>query len=153
MIFLSYILSRPTYSTSSLLFWRSFIYEEIADCILIKSGNRLVICVPRWSIVVWRSNILIKPHPPTSYSRNNIIYHIFTLGTLSVCVWLSVYCMCVTIAESTAILLVLAIKLIKETRRRVWRGRDRDGDIWKGTDRRGRVWIHLSLFKPKLRSM
>jgi hypothetical protein len=40
-------------------------------------------------------------------------------------------CVCVTIAERSAILLVLAIKLIKETRRRVWRGRDRDGEIWE----------------------
>jgi hypothetical protein len=38
---------------------------------------------------------------------------------------------CVTIAERSAILLVLAIKLTKETRRRVWRGRDRDGEIGK----------------------
>ncbi len=40
--------------------------------------------------------------------------------------------MCVTIAERTAILLVLVIKLTKETRRRVWRGRDTDGEIGKG---------------------
>jgi hypothetical protein len=41
-------------------------------------------------------------------------------------------CVCVTIAERTAILLVLVIKLTKETRRRVWRGRDRDEEIGKG---------------------
>ncbi len=40
--------------------------------------------------------------------------------------------MCVTIAERTAILLVLVIKLTKETRRRAWRGRDTDGEIGKG---------------------
>jgi hypothetical protein len=36
------------------------------------------------------------------------------------------------VAERSAILLVLIIKLTKETRRRVWRGRDRDGKIGKG---------------------
>ncbi len=40
--------------------------------------------------------------------------------------------MCVTIAERSAILLVLVIKLTKENRRRVWRGRDRDGEIGNG---------------------
>ena len=40
--------------------------------------------------------------------------------------------MCVTIAERSAILLVLEIKLTKERRRMVWRGRDRDGEIGKG---------------------
>jgi hypothetical protein len=40
-------------------------------------------------------------------------------------------CVCVSqfVSERSAILLVLAIELIKETRRRVWRGRDRDGEI------------------------
>ncbi len=37
----------------------------------------------------------------------------------------------VVVAERWAILLVLVIKLTKETRRRVWRGRDRDGEIGK----------------------
>ncbi len=43
-------------------------------------------------------------------------------------------CVCVSqfVAERSAILLVLLIKLIKQTRRRVWRGRDRDGEIGKG---------------------
>ncbi len=41
-------------------------------------------------------------------------------------------CVCVTIAERSAILLVSAIKLTQETRRRVWIGRDRDGEIGKG---------------------
>ncbi len=42
-------------------------------------------------------------------------------------------CVCVSqfVAERSAILLVLAIKLTKATRRRVWRGRDRDGEIGK----------------------
>ncbi len=35
------------------------------------------------------------------------------------------------VAERSAILLVLAIKLTKETRRRFWRGRDREGEIGK----------------------
>ncbi len=40
-------------------------------------------------------------------------------------------CVCVSqfVAERSGILLVLVIKLTKETRRRVWRGRDRDGEI------------------------
>ena len=40
-------------------------------------------------------------------------------------------CVCVSqfVSERSAILLVLAIKLTKETRRRVSRGRDRDGKI------------------------
>ena len=41
-------------------------------------------------------------------------------------------CLCVTIAEHGAILLVLVIQLTKETRRRVRRGRDRDGQIREG---------------------
>ncbi len=45
--------------------------------------------------------------------------------------------MCVIIAERTAILLVLEIKLTKETRRRAWRGRDRDGEIGKVQIREG----------------
>jgi hypothetical protein len=35
------------------------------------------------------------------------------------------------VSERSAILLVLEIKLTKETRRRGWRGRDRDGEIGK----------------------
>ncbi len=35
-------------------------------------------------------------------------------------------------SERSAILLVIMIKLTKEMRQRVWRGRDRDGDIGKG---------------------
>ena len=43
-------------------------------------------------------------------------------------------CVCVSqfVAERSAILLVLVIKLTKETRRRAWRGRDTDGEIGKG---------------------
>ncbi len=42
--------------------------------------------------------------------------------------------MCVShfVAERSAILLVLLIKMTKGTRRRVWRGRDTDGEIGKG---------------------
>jgi hypothetical protein len=49
-----------------------------------------------------------------------------------VCVCVCV-CVCVSqfVSERSAILLVLLIKLTKETRRRVWRGRDRDGEIGK----------------------
>ena len=47
--------------------------------------------------------------------------------------------MCVSqfVAERSAILLVLIIKLTQETRRRVWRGRDMDGEIGKGQIREG----------------
>jgi hypothetical protein len=45
---------------------------------------------------------------------------------------MSYSCHPVTIAERSAILLVLIIKLTKETRRRVCRGRDTDGEIGKG---------------------
>jgi hypothetical protein len=49
-----------------------------------------------------------------------------------VCVCVCV-CVCVSqfVSERSAILLVLAIKLTKETRRRVWIGRDREGEIGK----------------------
>ncbi len=46
--------------------------------------------------------------------------------------------MCVTIEERSAILLVLVIKLTKETRRRVSRGRDTDGEIGDGEIEEGR---------------
>jgi hypothetical protein len=36
------------------------------------------------------------------------------------------------VAERSAILLVLLIKLTQETRRRVWRGKDMEGEIGKG---------------------
>ncbi len=44
-----------------------------------------------------------------------------------------IVCVCVSqfVSERSAILLVLVIKLTKKTRRRVWRGRDRDGEIGK----------------------
>ncbi len=58
-------------------------------------------------------------------------------------------CVCVSqfVAERSAILLFLIIKLTQETRRRVWRGRDMDGEIGKGQIGEG---IDLSLFKPNL---
>ncbi len=45
-------------------------------------------------------------------------------------------CVCVSqfVAERSAILLVLIIKLTKETRRRVWRWKDRDGSTGTDTD-------------------
>ncbi len=65
-------------------------------------------------------------------------------------------CICVvTIAERSAILLVLVIKLTKETRKKAWRGRDRDGEIGKGHIREGGCeWtVHCLMFKPKLRNL
>ena len=47
---------------------------------------------------------------------------------LSVC---DSVCVSQLVSERSAILYVLVIKLTKETRRRVWRGRDRDGEIGK----------------------
>ena len=68
-------------------------------------------------------------------------HHIYIYLGYFVCLCVIV---CVTIAERTAILLVLIIKLTKETRRRVWRGRDYRGKDRKGTDQRGRVlWIPI----------
>ncbi len=45
-----------------------------------------------------------------------------------------IVCVCVSqfVAELSAFLLVLVIKLTKVTRRRAWRGRDTDGEIGKG---------------------
>jgi hypothetical protein len=50
-----------------------------------------------------------------------------------------IVCVCVSqfVSERSAILLVLVIKLTKVTRRRAWRGRDRDGEIGKGQIREG----------------
>jgi hypothetical protein len=50
-----------------------------------------------------------------------------------VCLCVSV-CVCVSqfVSERSAILLVLLIKLTQDTRRRVWRGRDMDGEIRRG---------------------
>jgi hypothetical protein len=60
-------------------------------------------------------------HPSTLY-----LSYIYLGDFVCVCVCVSQF-----VSERSAILLVLAIKLIKETRRRVWRGRDRDGEIGK----------------------
>ncbi len=46
-------------------------------------------------------------------------------------------CVSQFVAERSAILLVLIIKLTKETSRRVSRGRDRDGEIGKGQNEEG----------------
>ncbi len=54
--------------------------------------------------------------------RRLIIYHIFIWGTLSVCVCVSQF-----VSERSAILLVLAIKLTKDSRRRD--GRFEEGGI------------------------
>ncbi len=46
-------------------------------------------------------------------------------------------CVSQFVAERSAILLVLIIKLTKETRRMAWRGRDREGEIGKEQIREG----------------
>ncbi len=48
-------------------------------------------------------------------------------------------CVCVSqfVAERSPILFVLIIKLTKETRQRVWRERDMEGEIGKGQIREG----------------
>jgi hypothetical protein len=54
------------------------------------------------------------------------------------------------VSERSAILLVLIIKLTKETRRRAWRGRDRDEEIGKGQIREGGCeWTYLCLIQSK----
>ena len=62
---------------------------------------------------------------PTSLSYIYLGYFV----CLCVCV-----CVCVSqfVSERCVILLVLLMKLTKETRRRFWRGRDWDGEIGKG---------------------
>jgi hypothetical protein len=55
-----------------------------------------------------------------------IINHIYLSRVLCLSVCVSQF-----VAERSAILLVLIIKLTKETRRRVWRGRDRGGETGK----------------------
>ncbi len=61
-------------------------------------------------------------------------------------------CVCVSqfVSERSAILLVLVIKLTKETRRRAWRGRDREGEIGKRQIvERGYEWAYLCLIQTK----
>ncbi len=62
----------------------------------------------------------IRLADPLLYTEVFIIY-LSRVLCLSVC-----DCVCVSqlVSERSAILLVLVIKLTKETRRRVWRGRD-----------------------------
>ncbi len=56
--------------------------------------------------------------------------------------------MCVSqfVAERSALLYVLVTKLTKETRRRVNRGRDRDGEIGKEMDRQEREGVKRLFF-------
>ncbi len=54
---------------------------------------------------------------------------------------------------STIILFVLVIKLTKDRRRRVWRGRTREGEIRDGEIWEGGCEYRLSLLKPNLRKM
>jgi hypothetical protein len=73
---------------------------------------------------------------PLTYGvlRGLSIIYLSRVLCLSVC-----DCVCVSqfVSERSAILLVLIIKLTKETRRRVWRGRDRGEEIGKGQIREG----------------
>ncbi len=57
-----------------------------------------------------------------------LIIYLSRVLCLSVC---DSVCVSQFVAERSAILLVLAIKLTKETRQRVWRGSDRGGEIGK----------------------
>ncbi len=80
--------------------------------------------------IPWRVNsIPISISISLSKPHLSIIY-LSKVLCLSVCVYVYV-CVSQFVAERSAILLVLSIKLTKETRRRVWRGRDRDGEIGK----------------------
>ncbi len=74
----------------------------------------------------------VESIPSKNRKHGHFIIYLPWVLCLSVC-----DCVCVTIAERSAILLVLVIKLTKETRRRAWRGRDRDGEIGKGQIREG----------------
>jgi hypothetical protein len=62
------------------------------------------------------------------YCANLHLSYIYLGYFVCVCV-----CVCVSqfVAERSGILLVIIIKLTKAARRRVWRGRDRDGEIEK----------------------
>jgi hypothetical protein len=70
------------------------------------------------SVRLFKKIFFCPPIGDVKLSLLSIIY-LSRVLCLSVC-----DCVCVTIAERSAILLALAIKLTKETRRRVWRWRD-----------------------------
>jgi hypothetical protein len=55
-------------------------------------------------------------------------------------------CVSQFVAERSALLYVLVTKLTKETRRRVNRGRDRDGEIGKEMDRQEREGVKRLFF-------
>jgi hypothetical protein len=61
------------------------------------------------------------------YKSEANLFIIYLSRVLYLCV-----CVCVCVSERSAILLVLAIKLTKETRRRVSEGGIRDGEIGDG---------------------
>ncbi len=77
-------LSRPTYGiivSFAILLRRKFIYDKLANGMLINTGIVFTFTRQRWSsttfssylaLLVWRSNIrnLLVPHLPTYYSRN-----------------------------------------------------------------------------------
>jgi hypothetical protein len=68
------------------------------------------------------------------FARRSYLSYIY-LGS-SVC-HIPVIFLSVVVAERSAILYVLVIKLTKETRRRVWKGRDTDGEIGDGVTEEG----------------
>ncbi len=81
-----------------------------------------------------RGGAVVTHAPRHAHLPHRRIYLSYIYLGYFVCLCVIV-CVCVSqlaIAERSAILLVLEIKLIKETRRRVRRGRDWDGEIGKG---------------------
>jgi hypothetical protein len=74
-----------------------------------------------FQLVLVRDRLCALPKP---------IFIIYLSRILCLCVCVYV-CVSQFVAERSAILLVLAVKLTKETRRRVWRGRDRDEETGK----------------------
>ncbi len=73
------------------------------------------------------TDILFKFHLTLRFHLSYIFIIYLPRVLLSVCV-----CVCVSqLRNAQALLFVLVIKLTKETRRRGWRGRDRDGEIGK----------------------
>ncbi len=95
--------------------------------------------------ILQQSVQLTMPLTPQLHLKPSI-YHIIHLGS-SVC---HPVCRPVIVAERWAILFVLVSKLTKETRRRVWRGRDSRWRDRRWKDWRGRVWIDFSLFIPNI---
>ncbi len=106
-----YVISTHMYSVG-LIDWRKDL--TYIKCILIDCRR------------CWSSPACCCSSPTLCGTDQSIIY---SSRILCLCV-----CVCVSqfVSERYAILLVLIIKLTKETRQRVWRGRDTDGEIGKG---------------------